>query len=99
MEPNNTQNDTKGLNRRDFVLAAATTAAVAACGGMLAGCTSGPGGTSGSGGTSGGPETAASLPPEPNPNGTVDVGTAADYPHDGVYDKYAASDRVYVVRR
>src|SRR5205085_1226078 len=93
MEANNTQSDSRGLNRRDFVAAAAATAAFAACGGMLGGCASGPGGASA------GPESGASLPPEADPNGTVDVGTVADYPNDGVYDKFAVSERMYVVRR
>src|SRR4051812_49443338 len=97
MDTNN-RNDNKdsrgdgALNRRTFVVAAAATAA-AACGGMLGGC------ATGGGGESGGPESSASLPPEANPNGTVDVGTVADYPGDGVYDKFAVTERVYVVRR
>jgi cytochrome b6-f complex iron-sulfur subunit len=71
---------------RRHVVAAAVVAAAAAVG-CLPGCrTANP--------ADGGP-----LLPETNPNGTVDVGTADDYPHDGVYDKNAASDRVYVVRK
>jgi Rieske Fe-S protein len=99
MEQNNIRSDTRGpagLNRRDFVVIATATAAVAACGGMLGGCAGGSGGT---GGPSGGGETSATLPPESNPTGTVDVGKPADYPRDGVYDKFALSERVYVVRQ
>src|SRR3712207_6725986 len=74
------------LNRRDFVAAAAVTVC-----GCLVGC---------AGSTGGGQTTeATNLPPEASPNGTVDVGTAADYPGDGVYDRYAKAERVYVVRR
>lgn len=72
--------------RREFVAAAA----LAACGCVI-GCRSGSPDVADSSG-------AERLPPDANPDGTVDVGTLADYPNEGVYDKYAASDRILVVR-
>lgn len=92
MDGSDTPTPPGGLSRRAFVVVAGA-AAAAACAGTLGGC------TSGSGGAAGGDGSAAGLPPETNPNGTTDVGTTADYPHDGVYDRYAVGDRVYVVRR
>jgi cytochrome b6-f complex iron-sulfur subunit len=77
------------LNRRDFVAAAAVTV----CGCMI-GCRSDRAAESPADATD-----PSDLPPETSPQGTVDIGTAADYPHDGVYDRFATSDRVYVVRR
>src|SRR5436190_13351194 len=46
---------------------------------------------------------AADAPAAPGPSGTsamiVDVGTIADYPTDGVFDKYAKDNQVLVVRK
>ena len=39
------------------------------------------------------------LPMSEPPRGTVDVGAPADYPLDGVYDKFAKSWGVMVIRR
>ena len=58
-----------------------------------------PGGLRVERGRQGGEAEKSDLPPEANPNGTVEVGTAADYPRDGVFAKYARTDRVYVVRQ
>ena len=77
------------LNRRDFVAAAAATVC-----GCMTGCRSDRAGEAPAN-----PTDPSDLPLESNPHGTVDVGTAADYPHDGMYDRYARTDRVYVVRR
>ena len=77
------------LTRRDFVAAAAVTVC-----GCVIGCRPDRAGEPPADATD-----PSDLPPENNPQGRVDVGTAADYPHDGVYDRYARSDRVYVVRR
>jgi len=79
------------VNRRDFVASAAIT---------VCGCIAGsqPDGAGDAAAPS--RETDASnLPPETNPQGTVDVGTLSAYPHDGVYDGFARSDRIYVIRR
>jgi Rieske Fe-S protein len=76
------------LNRRDFVAAAALTV----CGGIIS-CQSGRPGEAPADATD-----PSDLPPETNAQGTVDVGTMPDYPHDGVYDRYARSNRVYIVR-
>lgn len=78
------------LNRREFVAVATVTV-----GGCIAGCQSDRRGDDGTSGEA----DASTLPPEPNPQGMVDIGTAADYPHDGVYDGFARSDRIYVVRQ
>jgi cytochrome b6-f complex iron-sulfur subunit len=77
------------LNRREFVAAATVTWS-----GCVAGCRPGPAREAAPGETD-----AANLPPETNPQGTVEVGTVSDYPHDGVYDRFARSDRIYVVRQ
>ena len=33
------------------------------------------------------------------PTGPAEIGNVADYPHDGIYDTFAKSDKVLVVRR
>ena len=58
------------LNRRQFVVLAATCAAACACGMARADA----------------------------PTGPVDVGSVADYPHDGIYPKFIKADRVIVYR-
>jgi cytochrome b6-f complex iron-sulfur subunit len=77
------------LNRRDFV----TGAALTVCGGMV-GCRADRAGETPADATD-----PSDLPPETNPQGTVDVGAASAYPRDGVYDRYARSDRIYIVRQ
>ena len=83
------------LNRREFVAAAA----VGLCG-CIAGCQS----KAGNGVESSDPSgfghsgTLDSRAAEAAQTGTVDVGTAADYPSDGVYDKFGESGRLLVIR-
>jgi cytochrome b6-f complex iron-sulfur subunit len=79
------------LNRREFV--AASTVTVCGC---IAGCQSD---RAGDAAAPSGETDASNLPPETNLQGTVDVGTISDYPRDGVYDRFARSDRIYVVRQ
>jgi nitrite reductase/ring-hydroxylating ferredoxin subunit len=50
----------------------------------LAGCQSGPG---------------ESAVAEALQEGTLDIGTAADYPRDGAYGRFIARDRVIVIRK
>jgi cytochrome b6-f complex iron-sulfur subunit len=42
------------------------------------------------------PHTCAAAPAA---SGSVDVGTAADYAHDGAFDKFAKSNRVMLIRK
>jgi len=77
------------LNRRELVVVAATLAACACANELLPSTTEAapppPGGpTAGGSGSSGG--------------GTIDIGTAKDYPKDGAYDKFAKNDKLIVVR-
>src|SRR3954471_11666770 len=52
------------------------------------------------------PSTAEAAPPPPGGptagggggSGTVDIGTAKDYPKDGAYDKFAKNEKLIVVR-
>lgn len=79
------------MNRRELVVLAATLAACACANEILPGS---------------GTATADAAPPPPGGpiagggagGGTLDVGTAKDFPKDGPYDKFAKSDKVIVVR-
>lgn len=79
------------MNRRNFVIAAGLTA----CGCALAGCAAqdGKGSTSAAASGEHDPEKA-----EAKQAGTIEVGAAADYPHDGIYDQHADSG-VLIVRQ
>jgi nitrite reductase/ring-hydroxylating ferredoxin subunit len=71
------------LSRREFVAAVTAVAACAGC----AMCASAA-------------DTAAapSAPAAPPAGEKVNIGTLADYAKDGIYDKYARSNRIFVIR-
>jgi cytochrome b6-f complex iron-sulfur subunit len=73
------------MSRREFV-------AAAALGACAIGCSSGKG-------TSTEPGTADAAAAEAKQQGTVDVGTAKDYPTDGAHPAHGATEHVIVVRR
>jgi nitrite reductase/ring-hydroxylating ferredoxin subunit len=89
MSSENLSSDTE-MNRRKFVILATVTAASTACAACFASAAEAPAASAEA-------KKQEGKPPPPN-KGTVNVGKKDKYAKDGVYDEFAKSNRVLVVR-